>query len=169
MTGTLLKDHKVLIAAGAVIAAAATVFLTKDATIDGREVAGTVAVAERFGGETLSEDDVALGDETVSDFIQTDAFELLVNDASFRALASDPGFSALAQHPKALAAVAAAPEAMAALAGHPQALAALAAAPEAMAALAGHPQALAALAAAPKAMAMLAAHPQAMAAFANAP
>ena len=134
MTKSLIQNPKTLaLAGGAVVVAAGVFFLTKDARINKEDVAGTIVASERFGGEELTEEDVVLGDETISDFVQTEHYDRLLTDESFRALASDPGFAALAQHPQAIAAIAAAPEAIAALASAPQALAALASAPQAMA------------------------------------
>ena len=59
------------------------------------EVAGTIAPAERYRGEQITEEDLGLGDTGVVSLMQTDAFEMMVNDPQFQALASDPGFQAL--------------------------------------------------------------------------
>src|SRR5437762_11996242 len=73
--------------------------------------AGTVAPAQRYVSSQVSEGDVTLGDTSVPELMQTDAFELMVKDPTFRALASDPGFAALAGNPQAMAALAANPQA----------------------------------------------------------
>ena len=41
------------------------------------EVAGTVAPAERYRAEQMSEDDINLGDQSVQDFMQSDLFAKL--------------------------------------------------------------------------------------------
>src|SRR3954454_15024647 len=68
---------------------------------------GTVAPAERYVSSQVSDADVTLGDTSVPQLMQTDAFELMVHDANFRALARDPNFAALAQNPAAMSAMAA--------------------------------------------------------------
>ena len=82
--------------------------------------AGTVAPAQRYVSSQVGESDVTLGDTSVPQLMQTDAFELMVHDANFRALARDPGFAALAQNPAAMQALAANAEAFKALARDPQ-------------------------------------------------
>ena len=64
----------------------------------------------------VGEGDVTLGDTSVPELMQTDAFQVMVKDPNFRALAGDPGFAALASNPAAMAALAANPSAFAALA-----------------------------------------------------
>ena len=56
-------------------------------------------------GLQIQSDDVELGDQSVAQLMQTDAFEQMINDPEFQALASDPGFQALAQYPEALSAM----------------------------------------------------------------
>src|SRR5437763_104000 len=87
---------------------------------------GTVAPAQRYVSSQVSEGDVTLGDTSVPELMQTDAFELMVHDADFRALAASPGFKALAQQPQVLAAVMQNPQAFAALAKNPSAFAGVA-------------------------------------------
>ncbi len=56
----------------------------------GDEVAGTVVPAERYRTEQPGAADVELGDQTIQEFMQTDAFELILNDEVVRnALSSD--------------------------------------------------------------------------------
>src|SRR4051812_23036878 len=67
--------------------------------------AGTLAPAQRYASAQVGEGDVTLGDTSVPELMQTDAFEMMVKDPSFRALASDPGFAKLAQNSQLLAAL----------------------------------------------------------------
>src|SRR3954468_8465333 len=85
--------------------------------------AGTVGAAQRYVSSQVGDSDVTLGDTSVPELMQTDAFELMVKDPNFRALAGDPGFAALAGNPQAMAALAANPQAFAQLAGNPAAFA----------------------------------------------
>ena len=71
---------------------------------------------ERYVSSQVGDADVALGDTSVPELMQTDAFQVMVKDANFRALASDPGFAALASNPAAMAAIAANPAQFAELA-----------------------------------------------------
>ena len=68
---------------------------------------GTVAPAQRYVAPQVGEGDVTLGDTSIPQLIQTDAFEVMSKNPDFRALASDPGFAALAQNSQAMAAIAA--------------------------------------------------------------
>ena len=52
--------------------------------------AGTIAPAQRYVSSQVGEGDVTLGDTSVPELMQTDAFELFVHDPSFRALAASP-------------------------------------------------------------------------------
>src|SRR5689334_4034068 len=101
--------------------------------------AGTIAPAQRYVSAQVGEGDVTLGDTSVPQLMQTDAFELMVKDPSFRALAASPGFSAVAAQPQVMAAMMANPKAFSALAANPSAFAGLSKA--AQAASAAAPQA----------------------------
>src|ERR1041384_6626538 len=68
---------------------------------------GTVAPAQRYVSSQVGADDVTLGDQSVPQLMQSDAFELMVKTPTFRALAKDPSFALLAQNPAALATLAA--------------------------------------------------------------
>src|SRR4051812_30919511 len=59
--------------------------------------AGTVAPAERYVSSQVGAADVTLGDTSVPQLMQTDAFDLMVRNPTFRALARDPSFALLAQ------------------------------------------------------------------------
>jgi len=69
------------------------------------ETAGTIAPSERYVAAQVGENDVTLGDTSVAELMQTDAFEVMVKDPNFRALANDPGFAALARNSSAMAAM----------------------------------------------------------------
>ena len=69
--------------------------------------AGTIAPAERYVSSQVGAGDVTLGDTSIPQLMQTDAYEVMSKNPSFRALASDPGFAALAQNSQAMAAIAA--------------------------------------------------------------
>src|SRR6478672_4529677 len=96
--------------------------------------AGTVGAAQRYVSSQVSDQDVTLGDTSVPQLMQTDAFELMVHDANFRALAHDPSFAALAQNPAALSAMAANAQAFQSLARDPAAFQAMLKAANAMSA-----------------------------------
>ena len=81
--------------------------------------AGTVAPAQRYVSSQVSDADVTLGDTSVPELMQTDAFQVMVKDPNFRALASDPGFAALASNRAAMSAIAANPAEFAKLAKNP--------------------------------------------------
>src|SRR3954469_20867427 len=126
---------------------------------------GTIGPAQRYVSAQVGEGDVTLGDTTVPELMQTDAFELMVHDANFRALAASPGFQALAGQPQVMAALMANPQAFAALAANPQAFAGVAQAAQNAASVASQShQASAALlnavAGHSAAMQALASHPQ---------
>ena len=77
---------------------------------------GTVAPSQRYVSSQVGDADVALGDTSVAELMQTDAFQVLVKDPNFRKLANDPGFAALANNRAAMAAIAGNPGQFAALA-----------------------------------------------------
>ena len=89
----------------------------------GNDLSGTIAPAERYRGEQLTDSDIQLGDQSIAQIMQTDVFERMVKDPAFRAMASDANFKALASQP-----------AFAAMAKHTVAFKAMAQAPEAFAA-----------------------------------
>src|SRR3954447_1348611 len=127
---------------------------------------GTVGPAQRYVSSQVSEGDVTLGDTSVPELMQTDAFEVMVHDANFRSLARDPSFAALAQNPAAMSAMAANAQAFQALARNPSAFAAMAQSAKAVsasgsAASAVQAQAISAMAMNSKAFSALASQPQA--------
>ena len=67
--------------------------------------AGTIAPAQRYQASQVGEADVTLGDTSIPELMQTDAFEMMIKDPSFRALVTDPGFGAIAGNSQALAAL----------------------------------------------------------------
>ena len=82
---------------------------------------GTIAPAERYVSSQVGEGDVTLGDTSVAQLMQTDAFEVMTKDPNFLALARDPNFAAFARNPQAFEALARNPQAFEALARNPQA------------------------------------------------
>src|SRR5213082_2416561 len=66
--------------------------------------AGTVGAAHRYVNSQVSDKDVTLGETSVPQLMQSDAFEAMVHNAAFRKLARDPNFGALAQNSVAMAA-----------------------------------------------------------------
>ena len=136
---------------------------------------------ERYVNAQVGEADVTLGDTSVPELMQTDAFELMVKDPNFRALAASPGFQSLASQPQVMAAVMANPKAFAQLAANPQSFAGVAQAAQSLASLHlrrapktrgvlnaayGHSKAMVALASQPQVLAAVAANPAAFAQFA---
>jgi len=81
--------------------------------------AGTVAPAQRYVSSQVGDKDVTLGDTSVPQLMQTDAFEAMVKNPEFRKLARDPNFGALARNPEAMAALASNADAFKAIAADP--------------------------------------------------
>ena len=50
------------------------------------EVTGTVAPAERYRADQITEDDINLGDQTVQQFMQTDTYDRIINDEALMAV-----------------------------------------------------------------------------------
>ena len=73
-----------LVAAFAVVIAVVAYFGVKFPVTED-QARGTIAPAERYRGDQISEDDVTLGDQSVSEFMQTDVFQKLVTDEEFAA------------------------------------------------------------------------------------
>src|SRR5436305_1567337 len=72
----------------------------------GREnVSGTVAPAQRYRAEQPKAEDVQLGDQTVPQLMQSDAFQRLINDPQMRAFLADASVQRIAAgQPELLAA-----------------------------------------------------------------
>src|SRR5689334_6681129 len=83
---------------------------------------GTVGPAQRYVSAQVTDADVTLGDTSVPELMQTDAFELMVHDPDFRALTASPGFRALTGNPAALDAILRDPKTFNSLAKQPGAL-----------------------------------------------
>ena len=60
----------------------------------GDALTGAVAPAERYRAEQISGDDIALGDQSLQDFMQTDVFTSLTSDAAFSAAINSEAFRA---------------------------------------------------------------------------
>lgn len=82
--------------------------------------AGTIAPADRYVNAQVGAKDVTLGDTSVAQLMQTDAFEVMSKDKNFRALAADPGFASIAGNARLMQAVAADPRAYAEMAKSPE-------------------------------------------------
>ena len=127
MTGTTANNRtKYLMSGAAVILIAAGAYGLGRVYPPLGPSAGTVAPAQRYVSSQVGEGDVTLGDTSIPELMQTDAFQVMVKDPNFRQLAQDPGFAALASNPAALSALAANPAAFAALAKDPSAFHSLA-------------------------------------------
>jgi hypothetical protein len=88
--------------------------------------AGTVGPADRYVSSQIGANDVTLGDTSIPQLMQTDAFEVISKNPDFRNMANDPGFAALLQNGPAMAAVAANPGAFRNAAADPKLFAQLA-------------------------------------------
>ena len=126
MTGTTANNRKYLMSGAAVVLIAAGAYGVGRVYPPLGPSAGTIAPADRYQSPQVTEADVNLGDTSVPELMQTDAFELMVHDPNFRALAASPGFQALASQPQVMAALMNNPQAFAALASHPNAFAGIA-------------------------------------------
>src|SRR5215208_622361 len=81
---------------------------------------GTIAPAERYVSSQVGAGDVTLGDTSVPQLMQTDAFEVMTKDPAFAAMVRDPAFAVLASNPAALASMAANAREFAQAANNPQ-------------------------------------------------
>lgn len=101
MSNSLSRNAKVGLTAMSVVAvlAVGVYVVGENSPVSNGESAGTIAPVERYRENQVTDADVSTGDQSVSLLMQTDAYELMINDPSFRALASDANFAALAQNP----------------------------------------------------------------------
>ena len=81
---------------------------------------GTIAPAERYVSSQVGTGDVTLGDTSVPQLMQTDAFEVMTKDPQFAALVREPAFAAMAKEPALLASLAANARELAQLTKDPQ-------------------------------------------------
>ena len=84
-------------------------------------VQGTVAPAERYVSSQVGEGDVTLGDTSVPELMQTDAFELMVHDPELPRTRGEPGVQGLAGQPQVMAALHVQSESVQRLRSNPQA------------------------------------------------
>jgi hypothetical protein len=86
MAIALSNNAKLGIAATSMVALLAVGAVTIGAILppSGGELSGTIAPVERYRSTQVTEGDVTLGDDSVPQLMQTDAFHLMVNDPSFR-------------------------------------------------------------------------------------
>src|SRR5215218_9753889 len=80
---------------------------------------GTIAPAERYVSSQVGAGDVTLGDTSVPQLMQTDAFELMTKDPSFAQMVRDPAFAVMARQPALLASLTANARELAAVAKDP--------------------------------------------------
>ena len=73
------KTLIVVVALAVVIGGVA--FFASDMPSDSDQASGTIVPAERYRGDQITASDVELGDESLSQLMQTDLFEKIVNDA----------------------------------------------------------------------------------------
>src|SRR3990170_1171036 len=99
------QNRQYLLAAAGVIVIAAGAYALGRVYPPLGPTAGTITPAERHVESQVGEGDVTLGDTSVAELMQTDAFEIMVKDPNFRALAASPGFKALAGQPQVMAAL----------------------------------------------------------------
>ncbi|MEO6224716.1 MAG: hypothetical protein ABIO80_02530, partial [Sphingomicrobium sp.] len=107
MTITMSNNRKMLFTAAGVLAVGFVAFGVGQVYPPFGPSSGTVAPAQRYVSSQVGDADVTLGDTSVPELMQTDAFDLMVHDANFRAAVRDPSFAVLARNPQALTAMAA--------------------------------------------------------------
>src|SRR4029450_5803528 len=83
---------------GLAAAIAAVVYFGMDYPPSRNEVAGTIAPAQRYRAPPIDEKGVQLGDQGITQLMQTDTFTRLVKDAQFRAFATNAHVQALARN-----------------------------------------------------------------------
>ncbi len=72
-----------MLVAALAVAIAAVVFFGGNYPPDSEMASGTIVPAERYRADQITSDDVVLGDESLAQFMQTDEFELLINNEVF--------------------------------------------------------------------------------------
>jgi len=88
MTGTTANNRKYLMSGAALILVAAGAYGLGRVYPPLGPSAGTIAPSQRYQAPQVGEGDITLGDTSVPELMQTDAFELMVHDENFRALAA---------------------------------------------------------------------------------
>ena len=107
MAKSISNPGRLFIAGAALVAAGgAAYYVGHIYPTHGAETVGTIAPASRYQAPQVQSADVNLGDNSVPLLMQTDAFDVMVKNPSFRALAASQSFMILAQNPAALNAVA---------------------------------------------------------------
>ena len=132
MAATVSNNTKYLISVGAVALVAVAAYGLGRVYPPLGPTAGTITPADRYISSQVGEGDVTLGDTSVPELMQTDAFELMVKDPSFRALAASEGFKSLAGQPQVMAALMSNPKAFSSLAADPRAFSGVAQAAKAL-------------------------------------
>src|SRR4029078_12920969 len=104
MTNKLSNSRKMILSATGILAVGVAAYGLGRVYSPLGPSQGTGAPSQRYVSSQIGCEDVTLGDTSVAELMQTDAFEVMVHDPNFRALVRDPGFAALAQNPAAMAA-----------------------------------------------------------------
>src|SRR6187549_2207251 len=104
MTGTTANNRKYLMSGAAIVLVAIGAYGLGRVYPPLGPSAGTIAPADRYQSAQVTEADVTLGDTSVPELMQTDAFEVMSKNPNFRTLVSHPGFAALAANSQAMSA-----------------------------------------------------------------
>ncbi|MCP4044869.1 MAG: hypothetical protein GY732_02625, partial [Gammaproteobacteria bacterium] len=79
-----MNNQKTLIVVAALaVVIGGVAFFASDMPSGSDQASGTIVPAERYRGDQITAGDVELGDESLSQLMQTDLFEKIVNDAAF--------------------------------------------------------------------------------------
>ena len=73
---------------------AGVAYLGDDYPYGNDKASGTIVPAERYRADQISSEDIVLGDESIAQFMQTDEFEMLVNDEVFMEAIRQESFQA---------------------------------------------------------------------------
>ena len=88
-------NTKIYVLVGVLVLVGGAVMLLSDGFPPGSENAkGTIAPAERYRAPQIDSDDVDLGDQSVTLFMQTDEFERLMSDEAFLEVVQNADFQA---------------------------------------------------------------------------
>ena len=90
------SNRKVWAAVGALAVTVAVVgYIDLGNNDDNSNLTGSIAPAQRYQTETISSNDVVLGDATIAELLQSDTFITLIQDETFVALMADARFAQL--------------------------------------------------------------------------
>ena len=85
-----------MLATGLVSVVAAGLYVGNQYPFDDKELTGTIALAQRYQAAQIGASDVVLGDETIARFMQTDAFQMIVENPQLARVFGDERFLHLA-------------------------------------------------------------------------